>query len=98
MRTTDKWTLDNIYTIARRELARTADSKQQARNWKRRNRTIAFNGESLTLGEWAERIGIARESLRDRFDGGWSIERALTTPPVRVRRRDQRGIFKASCD
>ena len=77
---------------------RWADPKQQARNWKRRNRIIAFQGESLTIGEWADRIGIARESLRDRLEIGWPIERALTTPPVRVRERDQRGIFKASRD
>lgn len=60
---------------------RWATAKEQARNWKHRNRRIEFRGENLLLLEWAERIGISRESLRDRINSGWSIEKALLTPP-----------------
>ena len=77
---------------------RWATPKEQARNWKHRNVLISFNGESLTMSEWAERIGIARESLRDRFQSGWSIEKALTTSAVRERVRSASGLFKAACD
>ena len=51
------------------------------------------NGERLTVSEWARRLGISRSSLRDRLDAGWSIERALAMPAVRVRTRTQDGRF-----
>lgn len=72
---------------------RWATRKQQARNWSRRNRLFTHSGESLTLSEWAERLGMSRESLRDRIDGGWPISLALTTPPVRKRERLSDGTF-----
>jgi hypothetical protein len=51
----------------------------QARN--RRN-TIrwTFNGLTLTLSEWAEKVGISQKSLDARYRRGWSIERILTSP------------------
>ena len=60
---------------------RWATRTQQMRNM-RSNRLIAFNGESLTLMEWAERVGISHKSLSGRLDS-WSIEKALTEPPRR---------------
>jgi hypothetical protein len=39
---------------------------------------ISWAGESLTLGEWAERIGISRASIASRIASGWAVERALT--------------------
>lgn len=73
--------------------ARWATAKQQANNWKNRNRRVEFEGECLTLPEWAARLGLSRESLRDRLATGWSIERALTTPAVRQRKRLPDGTF-----
>ena len=74
---------------------RWATPQEQARNWKTRNRKLECRGELLTIGEWAKRIGIARESLRDRLESGWTVEQAITTPPVRKRERDKKGIFQA---
>ena len=45
-------------------------------------RMIEFNGETHTIAEWAMKIGIVPRSLRDRLKAGWSVEKALTTPPV----------------
>jgi hypothetical protein len=39
---------------------------------------ITFNGETLTLNEWAARIGISRVSLMWRLRNGWPLGRALT--------------------
>lgn len=72
---------------------RWATAKEQANNWARRNRKVAFNGETLSLPEWAERIGIRRESLRDRLDSGWTVERALTAPRTEARLRNPRGRY-----
>lgn len=43
-----------------------------------RNRRITYNGETLTVCEWAERIGVNQNTLLYRLRRGWSVERALT--------------------
>lgn len=59
---------------------RWATQKQQCGN-KRTNLVIEFRGETMTAGEWADKLGIKRFTLYCRLNGyGWSIERALTTP------------------
>lgn len=57
-----------------------ATYKQQGRNTSR-NRMLTFQGETLSLAEWAERMGISYAALTHRvMRAGWSVERALTTP------------------
>lgn len=41
---------------------------------------IHHDGETLALGEWAQRLGISRVSLKWRLENGWTLERALTAP------------------
>lgn len=54
--------------------------KVQSNN-RRSNRIIDFNGESHTVSEWAEIIGIRPSALSRRINAlGWSVEQALTTP------------------
>ncbi len=54
--------------------------KQQQRN-RGNNRLITFNGETLTISEWAERLNTADGTIRNRIEVlGWSIKKALTTP------------------
>lgn len=60
---------------------RWATEKEQQRN-RRNNRLVTYNGQSLTIGEWAERIGMKYGMLRSRIYAGWSPERALTTPKL----------------
>lgn len=44
-------------------------------------RELTFNGETLTLREWAERTGIRAALLRKRIvTDRWDVERALTAP------------------
>ncbi len=59
---------------------RWATRKEQMRNV-RSNLVIAFRGESLTLIEWAERLGMPYTMLHQRFYTlGWNAEKAFTTP------------------
>lgn len=58
---------------------RWATRTEQARNT-RANRLLTYGGETLTLAEWAERIGVGYATLRSRLDKyGWTIERAIET-------------------
>lgn len=57
-----------------------ATSSQQARNT-RRNRFVTFNGQTLTIGDWANGLGMNRLTLFSRIvRRKWPIERALSTP------------------
>lgn len=41
---------------------------------------LEFEGESLTIAEWARRKGINPITLAARIYAGWSVERAIMTP------------------
>lgn len=69
---------------------RWATIAEQARN-RRNSRLYAFNGETKCLSEWARLRGISISSLYTRIKRGWSIEDALTVPPITPKRR--RGRF-----
>lgn len=54
-----------------------ATDKEQANN-KRTNRLITCNGKTQTLAQWAEEMGIPRQTINSRINKlGWSAERAL---------------------
>lgn len=57
---------------------RWATRAQQSRN-RRASRFIEFNGERLTLGEWAKRIGIDQAGLAWRLKR-WDFNKAMTAP------------------
>ena len=61
------------------ENCRWATSSQQARN-RRTSRIITFRGATKHVIEWAVLIGVPVSTLNVRFQRGWSIEAALTTP------------------
>jgi hypothetical protein len=61
---------------------RWATRMANARNT-RRNHRIEFNGETLTLIEWSEKVGIDQTAIRYRLKAGWPIEKALLTPSKR---------------
>jgi len=44
------------------------------------SRVIEYDGMSLCLQEWADRLGLNKRTLRERLERGWSVERALTEP------------------
>jgi hypothetical protein len=50
-------------------------------NNRRTNVLLTHDGQTMTLIQWARRLGINKTTLRDRLViGGWSVEKALSTP------------------
>ncbi len=53
--------------------------KEQANNTSR-NRFLTWNGETLTIAQWADKIGESRIAIQHRVERGWSAERIFTQP------------------
>lgn len=60
---------------------RWATRTEQSRNMSR-NRLLTFNGETMPVSAWAEKLRLPRKVLEGRLRNGWSIDRALTTPQM----------------
>lgn len=60
---------------------RWATHKEQHRN-KCSNRYLLFNGENLTIGDWATRLQLSRNSINERLKRGWTLDRALSQPKI----------------
>lgn len=57
---------------------RWVSQKKNSRN-RRNNHVVTFNGESLCVSEWAERLGMTASALGERLrSSAWSLEQALT--------------------
>ncbi|HEV3223934.1 MAG TPA: hypothetical protein VGZ90_13690 [Puia sp.] len=57
-----------------------ATKKEQANNT-RSNTFITYKGEILTMGQWAEKMGLSKSTLSNRINYyKWPIEKALTYP------------------
>lgn len=70
------------------ENCRWATPKEQANN-RRKNRIISYNGETHTISEWADIIGIEDDVLLKRINSEtYTIERALKEP------KNQRGKYE----
>lgn len=55
-------------------------NKEQARN-KSNNRNYTYNGETHNITDWARKLDVSEDMLRERLVVlGWDIEKALTTP------------------
>ena len=65
---------------------RWATRKEQQRNT-RRNHMISYNGKTQCMSEWAEQTGISASAILWRLNHGWSIEKALTTPVKKYKKR-----------
>lgn len=56
-------------------------------NNRRANVFLTYKGETKTLSQWADALGICYSTFMSRYDRGLSIERIVTTP-VRVYGKD----------
>ena len=56
---------------------RWATNSEQMRN-RSTTEMLTYQGETLPLPEWAQRLGIKRKRLERRIRDGWSVEEALS--------------------
>ena len=62
------------------ENCRWATRKEQANN-KRNNARVVYNGETRTIAQWAERVGLRPMTLWFRLNRRhWPVDKALTSP------------------
>lgn len=59
------------------ENCRWATAKEQANN-RRNSRLITYKDKTLTISEWADKIGVRRHTLEERIRRGEPLETALT--------------------
>lgn len=45
-----------------------------------KSRLLTYDGQVLTVAQWAKKLGVSYEVLRGRLRYGWDVERILTTP------------------
>lgn len=76
---------------------RWATRKEQARNT-RRNRMVTFRGQTKPAVAWSEELGLNQQTLLKRLRNGWTVEQALTTPPVVSKRRRNAKILSTLVD
>jgi hypothetical protein len=58
---------------------RWATHGEQRRNSRKVVR-VTYHGKTMVLRDWAAELGFTYTTLKHRFQRGWSIERAFTTP------------------
>lgn len=74
---------------------RWATSVEQGRN-RCDNRMLTFNGLTMCVSEWAEKLGMSAHTLSRRLQHGWSVERALTEPISAVKQLAGRARWEAA--
>lgn len=58
---------------------RWATDGEQNRN-RSTNVHLTFRGDTLTVAEWARRLGLLKSTIRGRLKAGWIVEDALSVP------------------
>lgn len=77
----NKYTIDRINVNGNYEPSncRWVEWETQNNNM-RNNHFLTYNGETLTLAQWAKKVGLKSRCIKGRLSRGWSVERALTEP------------------
>ena len=56
-----------------------ATQEEQANN-RRSNRLLTYQGRTQTVAQWAREVGLPPDTICQRLNRKWSVEKALTTP------------------
>lgn len=57
---------------------------EQQKNNTRKNVFLTHNGETKTVAQWAKEKNVNRNLIYGRIKRGWSIEKAIETPPRKM--------------
>lgn len=71
---------------------RWVSQKEQSKN-RRTNVYLTFNGETHTISDWSELLGVNPQTLQNRKYLGWTDEQILTTP-IRGKNLLEQGLIK----
>lgn len=66
------------------ENCRFVTARKNSQN-RRSNRNITYKGKTFCINEASRRYGIKRQTLAQRLDNGWSVEKAIETPVMSAR-------------
>lgn len=55
-------------------------TNEEQQNNTTKNVFLEYNGQKLTISQWAKKLNLDRNTLNGRLKKGWSIEKALITP------------------
>lgn len=70
------------------ELEKAKQKAKQKKGKKRERKIYEYNGKAQTLSEWAKELDMPLYALWDRIEYyGWSVERAVTTPLRKHKKR-----------
>lgn len=58
-----------------KDLARRLKEKHPNRNSVQR---LKFRGKTRTIADWADELGVSRQTIYHRLDAGWPVARALS--------------------
>lgn len=70
-------------------------TREEQGNNTRVNVRLLFQGESLTVPQWARRLGINEDTITWRLRRGWTVEKALTTPLLTQKDRANRELLQS---
>lgn len=61
----------------------TRQASEAARIARLHTHGITYNGETLSAQAWSQRLGGGAGLVKERLTRGWSVEKAVTTPPMK---------------
>ena len=70
------------------ENCRWVTRRDQARN-KRSSVKVTYKGITMNAADWADKIGMKRRTFHGRIEKGWSAEKAIETPVINRKRKEQ---------
>jgi hypothetical protein len=89
MRLVAGWSIENAITRPV-SIATGMKARKASPSPRQFNPLYAHDGETLTLTQWADRVGVSRGALVDRLSKGMTLADAITTPVRHGGKRSER--------